>query len=261
MSKGRVGIPLGKLGRIAEETQRFLSLVDEDIGIGSGPNNWIARNFDNKSVDFDCYRVGDVTPNVIDRGNRLIRSIMSNDLSDAEINLSIRSATRLQYAKIADPIDSEEKVSFGLYTNGSAKPSEWFELTKESAFRVTKETPQTVSYYGEIQGIVHAFYKESNRPKLVVRELSTGALVNCFFKLDIYQKAVEMLLEPNAVIFVEGEIIEDQMKGQVESIQVAEFRLAPDFDESLFERFIGSQPNYTGELTTEEFIEKMREDS
>ena len=94
----------------------------------------------------------------------------------------------------------------------------------------------------------------------MVRELSTKVLVDCFFEPNMYQEAVETLIERDAVIFIEGEVTEDRTKGQIESIKVEDFRPAPIFDEELTKRFIGSQPNYTGELTTEAFIEEARSD-
>ena len=260
LNKGQVGIPLGKLGRIAQETLQFLSAVGKDIGIEGDPEDWIALNFDNNSVDFDCEHVGELEPRFIDHGNRIFRTVMGNDLSDMESNLQISTATRIQYARIANPIDQNEKVSFGLYGNGQDVPSERFELTKELARVIDEATPQTVAYHGEIQGIVHAFYKESRHPKLVVRELSTKDLVDCFFEPNMYQAAVETLLERDAVVFIEGEVTEDRTKGQIEYIKVEDFRPAPVFDEELTKRFIGSQPNYTGELTTEAFIEEARAD-
>ena len=251
LNKGRVGIPLEKLGRVVKETLQFLIAVDEDIGIGDDPKSWVALNFGNNSVNFDCMRVGELEPTVIDRGNRVIHSIMANDYSNPEIDLLVSPVTRLQYAQIASPIDADEKVLFGLYGNQDEEPADWFELTKESATRVIEDTPQVVAYYGEIQGIVHAFYKERASPKLVIRELSTRTLVDCFFTPDMYKAAVETLLEPNAVIFVEGEVLEDRAKGQVASIQVADFRPAPDFDDTWIDSFVGSYPEYTGNLTTD----------
>ena len=123
-----------------------------------------------------------------------------------------------------------------------------------------EDTPQVVTYYGEIQGIVRAFYKESASSKLVIRELSTKTLVDCFFTRDMYQAAVETLLEPNAIIFVEGEVSEDREKGQVTSIRAVNFRPAPDFDDAWIDDFVGSYPEYTGSLSTEEFIRKVRQD-
>lgn len=260
LNKGRVGIPLDKLGRVVKETLQFLTAVDQDIGIGDDPKSWLALNFGNSSVNFDCLRVGELEPAVIDRGNRIIRSIMANDYSDPETDLLVRPMTRLQYTQIANPIDPDEKVLFGLYGNQDDEPVDWFELTRESAIRVLEDTPQIVTYYGEIQGIVHAFYKESASPKLVIRELSTRDLVDCFFTPDMYQAAVETLLEPNAVIFVEGEVSEDRIKNQVASIKVADFRPAPDFDDTQIDEFIGSYPEFTGNLTTEEFIRAVRQD-
>ena len=67
------------------------------------------------------------------------------------------------------------------------------------------------------------------------------------------------MLEPNAIIFVEGEVSEDREKGQVTSIRAAKFRPAPDFDDAWIGDFVGSYPEYTGNLSTEEFIIKVRQ--
>ncbi len=139
-------------------------------------------------------------------------------------------------------------------------PPERFKLTKGMAEKIIAEVPQTVTYYGEIQGIIHALYKESQPPKLVVRELATHALVDCFFKDEMYQKVVNALRKPDTVLFIEGTATEEQEKGQVGSIEVARLTPAPDFDEARYKRFIGSQPGYTGTLTTEEFIAAVRDD-
>ena len=123
-----------------------------------------------------------------------------------------------------------------------------------------EDTSQVAAYYGEIQGIVHAFYKEDASLKLVTRELSTRTLVDCSFTPDMYKAAVETLLEPNAVIFVEGEVSEDRAKGQVASIQVADFRPAPDFDDTWIDSFVGIYPEYTENMTIEQFIREVRQD-
>lgn len=258
LNKGRVGIPLSKFGNIIKKTQQFLAAAGEDIGLDGDPKDWGADNFKNGSVDFDCRRMDSQPPNIINYGNQILRHIMKNDHSDPEMNLKIRPITRLQYARIADSIAHDEIVSFGLYQNGAEAPSEWFELTKESALEIIEEKPQFITYYGQIQGIIHALYKESTPSKLIFREQATGALIDCLFGPDLYQTVIDILRKRDAVIFVEGKVTEDQAEGQVKSIEVAKFQPAPDFDEDQIKRFIGSQPNYTGKLTTEEFIDKVR---
>ena len=258
LNKGNIGIPLEQLGNIVKRTQQFLTAAGEDSGFDGDPGNWVAHNFENGSVIFDCSRLDEQPQATMDFGYRVIRNVMENDLSDPELNLRIRRATRIRYAKISEAIAPNETVSLWLYRNGNDMQSKQFELTKESATKIMEMVPQIATYYGEIQGIVHAFYKESKRPKLAVREKSTNVLVDCFFKPNLYQNAIEMLRDPSAVIFVEGEVTEDRENGQIQSIEVSKFNIAPDFDEALFEQFIGSQPDYTGKMTTEKFVEMVR---
>ena len=260
LNKGGIGIPLDQLGNIVKKTRQFLAAASKDIGFEGDPGNWVAQNFKDGSVIFDCCRLDEQGQDVMDHGYQVLKNVMENDLSDPELNLRISYATRIQYAKISDAIAPNETVSLGLYRNDKDMLSKQFELTKESASKIMRMVPQVATYYGEIQGIVHAFYKESRHPRLAVREKSTNVLVDCFFKPELYQEAVEMLREPSAVIFVEGEVAEDRESGLIKSIKVAKFHIAPDFDEALFERFIGSRPDYTGKLTTEEFIEMVRGD-
>lgn len=258
LNKGRVGIPLPKLASIAEETMKFLSMLSDDIAVGGDPKNWIASNFENNSVDFDCTK-----NDVIDEAKRRVairacRAIMRNECDDATVSALIRPATRLQYSYIAKPIDPDEVVTFGLYHNGSSKPDESYVLSRSFAAQIAKDIPDAARYHGEIQGIVHALYKESERPKVVVRELSTRNLVDCFFKPQQYRGIVELLEDPTLVVFIEGNVRENLVTGDVESIEVECFHPAPKFDPVFFEQFIGSAPNMTGKLSTEKFVERFR---
>lgn len=116
---------------------------------------------------------------------------------------------------------------------------------------------RTAKYHGEVQGIVHSFCKETRRPYLVIRELSTRALVKCFFAPDMYEKAIETLDEPDGVVFVEGEVNENVATGIVTTIEATDFRPAPIFDLAFHQSFIGSRPNLTGDFhwdTTEKEV-------
>ena len=73
--------------------------------------------------------------------------------------------------------------------------------------------------YGEVQGIVHAFFKEASPPYLKVRELSTQHLVNCYFRSEMYQAAVDVLADPSAVVLVEGWAKEDADSGWVTELR------------------------------------------
>ncbi len=207
---------------------------------------------------FDCERLS-VDAQTEQKGRRALRAVFAGDF-DAEIATLIRPSTRRQYGEIGKQIDPDEVIRFGLYVNGEAEPRDWFALTPELAEEIHEENARKANYYGEVQGIVHAFFKETKKPKLVLRELSSRALIDCYFKQEMYHAVVDTMEEPGAVIFVEGNVTEDLAKGVVECIDATEFRPAPDFSLAFYESFIGSKPDITGSLSTEEFVERVRDD-
>ncbi len=260
LNKGRIGMPLGKLAAICAETVKFLNMLSDDLQLTDGEPVWLAENFENDSVDYDCRLANDVGEARTEIGRRALRLIMGETLTldDPELAFKIRPETRRQYFHIAAPIDPDEKVRFGVYLDGGAKPDLWYDLARHEEALVSGGVIDRGAY-GEIQGIVHAFFKEGRRPHLRVRELATQQFVKCFFRMDMYNAAVELLNDRTAVVFVEGHIREDANTGETREIDVEDFRLAPDFSKDNFEKFLGTIPDYTGAITTEEFVEQLRE--
>ncbi len=260
LNKGRRGIPLNKLASISEETLRFLGMACEDAGVTENPADWLAVNFENGSLIFDCEKPEIADLDVFKRAQLVIQSVIAPNTVPAQFTPHIRPTTKLQYSQIAKRIDADEAIDFGIYRNGEAVPSTLYELNQTVASRIAATIPTTAQYHGEIQGLVHAFYKEAKKPYLVVRELSTRALIDCFFAPEMYRSAIEVLQERDSVVFVEGEVTESLIKGVVESIQVTDFTLAPKFSISELDAFMGSDPGCTGELSSEDFLSKYSHD-
>ena len=257
LNKGRVGIPLSKLVSIVAETSQFLELLAEDIGLKSA--TWVAKDFDNNSVDFNCEcLVEDFETER--RGQSALRVVANNNRGDSIFANIIRPKTWRQFAEITKTIDDDEKVNIGI-VNGSGSP-EMFSISKERLIEENARRPKTAKYFGEIQGIVHAFYKEVDEPKFVIRELSSKRLVDCFFdkkNVEMYKHAVKLLEDQHGVVFVEGEVTESLDDGIAESVKVSDFRPAPTFDVEKFEKGIGAFPNITSGQSTERYIEEFRE--
>jgi len=253
LNRGRIGIPFAKLAAFSIEANKFLESVASDVGILSP--EWIAGKFDNGSVLFDCEcDVQDDAARVT--GYETIKAIIKNNRSDPHIAL-VQPRTWNRFGEMFKAIDRDEIVWIGLY-NGAADP-EMFKVTKDTL--PVYEPPRGARYYGEIQGIVHAFFKEDSPPRFIVRELSTKRLINCVFdsnKTDMYEQAVELLRDKGAVIFVEGDIEEDAESGFVKTVYVKDFLPAPKFDLAKYKAGLGAFSGLTGEITTEEYIEQMR---
>ena len=254
LNKGRIGIPLGKLAAIVEETAKFLALVCEDAGLGGDPQNWLAQNFSNNSVDFDIHKNDIKSEPKRKRAITLLRAVMSAPLDTAITSSPVSTATWRQYAKIAAPIDNDEKVDFGLYLNGGKTPDESFNLTKTIAEKISRVFLKSTSYFGQAQGRIHALYKEVDRPKLVLRDLAEGYLVDCFYKPEHYPDVVRALADENATVIAEGIVTENLESGRIESITADMISVGPHFDLAFYNSFLGSRPNLTGKLSTEQYI-------
>jgi hypothetical protein len=258
LNKGRVGMPLDKLAAIARDTVEFLGSLTRDMGLEEPAHAWLAEKFDNGSVDFDCHFAVTLDDDRSRRLSSALRMVFANDYSDATTAMLIRPETRRRYARIASPLDVDEVARFGIYRNGDVDSLDWFELT--AAFAAEIEEPLSGSHrsYGEVQGIIHAFFKETERPYLKIRELSTKELVNCYFPKELYRNAVEVLADADAVVFVEGWTTASAETGLVTEIEVADFRLAPEFKESVYRSGLGAMPDFTGAQETTDYIREVR---
>ena len=186
--------------------------------------------------------------------------ILSGEYTDAPTALMISTEARWQFARIASELDPDEQVQLGLYAPQGDEVEEWFTLDARTLRELEDAAAGRMRIFGEVQGIVHSFVKEGKRPYLSIRELSTGDLVKCYFKPEQYQAAVEVLADPEAVVFVEGETTQDAVTGDVTAVEVADFRLAPEFSREQFAAWIGSMPDYTGSRTTEEHLALIRDE-
>ena len=260
LNKGREGMPFDKLGTIVRATVEFLGSLTRDLGLDEPVHAWLAEKFDNGSVDFDCHFAVALPEDRAAQMTSALRMVFANEYADAPTAMLIRTETRRRYAHIARPLDADEVARFGIYRNGGPESLEWFGLSLAMAAEIEEPLAGSQRAYGEVQGIVHAFFKETDHPYLKIRELSTQQLVNCYFPKVLYRNAVEVLADPDAVVFVEGWTTTSAESGSVTEIEVTDFRLAPDFKESIYRDALGTMPDFTGELETTDYIREMRDE-
>ena len=110
IDKGQEAISLPKLSKILDEVQQFLTMLSRDVGIENADMPWTGRDFGGGSLSFTAQRTDSVRDDRATKFNQLLRAILDNRITN-----EIKQATLLQYAKIADPIESTETVDFGLY--------------------------------------------------------------------------------------------------------------------------------------------------
>src|SRR4051812_1051631 len=64
INQGRHGAPMGKLGKIAEQTERFLRAFAAELGVDAKFGDWLAADFKNSSVDYQAEFPREVSPAV-----------------------------------------------------------------------------------------------------------------------------------------------------------------------------------------------------
>lgn len=240
LGQGQKGVTLDVLSNIVGETKKFIDQLGYDLK--DSQSSWIAKNFRDGSVIFEI-ECSNQEPSAVDRWRRGLKTVCTGSFEDDDMNVLVSRATRSAYAKVVRSIPENQKIEFGFFSNGDESPSEYITQTREDAETLAPEAKrEPVNYFGEIQGIVHAFYKEADPKYFVVRELSTSFLIKCFFPSDMYLTAIQALEDENGVIFIEGQV-KETAEGKIIEIQVENFTLAPVFDEPWFKQHIGAFPD------------------
>jgi hypothetical protein len=129
LNRGGVGVPLHKLASVVDEAQKFFRMLGEDVHIGKDSGVWLGCDFDNKSLNFTAEYVGPIQPAQIREFYAAFDGVTL-----------LRRATIAQFARIADSIEEDELIGFGLYQDDQeTEPSEWRSLSKREALRITEE--------------------------------------------------------------------------------------------------------------------------
>ncbi len=139
LNRGGVGVPLHKMAHVVGEAQKFFRMLGEDVHIDQTAGEWLGHDFENKSLNFTAEFVGPVTLAQV------------NDFYAAFDGVTLmRRATIAQFARIADAIEGDELIGFGLYLNDTeTEPMEWRSLSRREALRITEEIRLLLERAGE----------------------------------------------------------------------------------------------------------------
>lgn len=251
-------MPLEKLIARAEHLVAFLSNLAKDLGLGGDQPVWVAEEFDNGSVDFDCRLDAELDEVLIERGSSALDHYFGGAPLNPLIALKVRPGTKAQLRKLTSSMDPDERIFVSVYGRGTEGLGPWRTLTATTPENSQKESDLGRSYYGQIQGVVAALFKEGAL-HLWVRELATDRRIKCFFNKNLYPEAIRALNDPESVVFIDGEVTEDSETGEISVIHADHIRPAPVFSQELYQSMLGAIPDYTGDLTTIQHIEAFRE--
>jgi hypothetical protein len=258
VNKGRTGAPLAKLGKIAEQAERFLKALAAEMEIDQRAGEWLAVNFKNGSVSYDAEFQVDVTPVQAQLFNRHLEFVADFDPEREGSNGLVGDATISEFAKLGSLIDSDEDIGVGIYKNGGAPIWRRISYAKASSIRRGLESP--LPAYGAVQGVIHSLVKEVRDPYFRIRELSTDILIRCFYTASQYHSVAAALQERNAVVHAAGAITYDRIARTATELKLERLEKSRILTPAEFEAFFGSAPDFTDAMTTDEYIDEMRAD-
>ena len=128
LNRGGVGVPLEKLASVVQKAQAFFRMLGDDVHIDQSQGEWLGFDFDHESLNFTAEFVGRVTPEQVAEFH-----------SAFDGTTPLRRDTIAQFASIADAIDGDEVIGFGLYLSEGDDPAEWRCLSRRDALRITEE--------------------------------------------------------------------------------------------------------------------------
>jgi len=260
MFKGRDAVPLPRFGVLSNELHKFLRSLGDDLGIPDAENVWLASHFRDGSISFGAAQRADLSSDLERRGTALGEAITSADISVAQ-SLGGSDRTLLNFAGLAKVCTDDEYIKFGFYKSQKAKnPTRWVKAHQVTGQKIAEVIHPYIDYHGSVFGVVHSLFKEGDRPHFFLRDLGRGALVKCYYSTSHYTDVVKALWVRDGRLNVSGMIRASRMEREIESLRVEHLQPAEPMTDQDFERFMGCAPGLTGDLTTAEFIERLRDE-
>jgi hypothetical protein len=242
---------LEKLASIVGKTGKFFKMLGDDVHLEDG--EWIGLDFSNGSLMFEA----EYTRELPEADVRIFNEEFDG-IRQGKFPGRASATTRSQYYSIAEPLDRDEKLQFGIYRPGHSEP-EQFSISQAEATRLqlAEKTQEPVEGYGAIQGTIRSVFFGPDS-HLHVRELSTGDLIRCTYQARDYEKIVRALQIQNAVLHIYGEQRLNLSTRKIERIAIDRIDIADSMSDSEFEEFFGCAPALTGDETTQQFIDRVR---
>ena len=259
INRGRGPVDFKSLSTLTEEINSFLRRLGEDAGLPDDANRWLATKVSDGSFLSVAELGEEVTPEFASMLEAMMDAMTRGDAAEAQ-RLGVREQTRLQFASVArKAANAHMPVEFGIYQGAHrANDPDWREVTVERAQALTQFSP-TVDYMGALQGVIHAWFKESEKPHFVLRDMVHGELVNCYYRAELYPDLLRAFVRRDEVVHVAGLISANRVSKNIDRVTVTKLRNSVEFSDADFERFFGCAPDLTGDLDSVEFTKGNRQ--
>ena len=259
LNPGGVGIRLDKLAKISEELEKFLRSLAIDCGTPIVAGDWLAKDFYDSSFGSSVEYMGNVeTPAAIKFNNGL--KFFSN-FRNGRLPDEYSAATVKNFIDIGEVIDPDEAIRLGIFYDVEAAGDQsivWEKITRIETRNVDAVFHEEYRYEGALQGKIGTWYKDSNYFNL--REALSGTLIKCFYGADMYDQIYRLYDDKEAVVNISGHVTAERATGQVTAVRVTAAKSYAPLNGAEFRRLFGLAPDLTGDMSSADYIDKMRSD-
>lgn len=232
LNKGKRGISLDKLEKVAQEMRRFLEAMGDDIELAE-PESWVGVDFTNGSLGFATEYRHPVAIPKLTRFNDAIVALAKSDFPQ-----SIQRSTANKFFELANILEPDEIAEIAVFDEkNNPLPLHISQNTAVVARRI-KVLPfrETI---GSVQGKIHSLHKESKpHPYFTLRELSTANLIKCVYDPDVYPEIIRALGVVDQVVHVRGEIMTDTRGHSIHHVNVRQIKQAKSYGYEDVEKFL-----------------------
>lgn len=258
LNPGGEGVRLDKLAKISMEIEKFIRFLATDVGASPQLGDFVAKDFYDGSFGSVVEYVNNVDPAAAMRFNSGLRFFSDFKDPHGYINGEFSPSTVRQFIELGTVIDSDEVVKLGIIdADAPLDRAEWKSITKVTTLNVDSAYNVDYRYDGALQGKLGTWYKDSGYFNL--RELASNELVKCFYKAEMYDQIYRLYEDKDAVVNLSGNVIAERATGRIKEVRVSWAKSYAPLSDAEFDRFFGLAPDLTGDLTTSEFIDKIRD--
>jgi hypothetical protein len=251
LNKGRHGILMHKLAKIAEEAEKFLASFSDDLRLDKG--EWVADSFRNGSLVFTANYVGTAERSQVVKANKALAFVIDPKTKPSDLNGALSSRTYVQFAKMATPIDADDEIGLAVPNDKGKFITKPF--TKERAIRIEREMNQTTEEFAGFQGSITALFKEGS---CWVKDSISGERIICRFKPHQYSLIWKLLEDREALADIEGWAV--IKNGEVEHIRIEQISTSAEYKEGDLDSFFGCAPSFTGDMSTGDYLSDLRDE-
>ena len=254
------GIEMSKLSELAQETQKFLRMIAEDVGLNPNEGTWVAEDFYNQGIGFNAeYQYVEADPDQVNAYLHAVNDIAQVGRGTHWLVRGIRPLTIVQSARLATIAGEGEVLRIGILED-DGDVAAWRPLPRDRAVAIIEHFQEWVEYRGMLQGVIHTVYKEANPPYFSFRDYASRQLVRCEFQSHDWLKLHKALERKDAVVLVSGWIRARRLDREIAYVKVERVEGTTPLHRDRLIEFFGSAPGWTGDLTSADFIKSVRDE-